>query len=73
VYLTTALSIGLPNDFEAPSPEKTSARSSRSSQADPGKNIHIELTLMSNLKVFFQNRDIDVQNILQNVKSSKRA
>lgn len=42
-YLAEALSIGLPHDFEPPHHLSNRSRN----------NMHIELTMMSNLKMFY--------------------
>jgi|LakMenE01Jun11ns_1017448.scaffolds.fasta_scaffold8445173_1 hypothetical protein len=35
-------------------------------------NVHLELTMLSNLKAFYAERDIDISEIIQIIKNNKR-
>jgi hypothetical protein len=37
-----------------------------------GKDLHLELRIFSNLKAFYRDKDIDIQDVMDLVKSAKR-
>ena len=70
-YISLALSLGLPNDFEFTEEPLVPRRSigMLSEKEKPG--LHLELRLFSNLKSFFSEREIDCSDVLQSIKYQK--
>ena len=71
-YLSLALSLGLPNDFEFTDDYSSAPRRSIGMSSEKEKpGLHLELRLFSNLKSFFSEREIDCSDVLQSIKYQK--
>jgi hypothetical protein len=69
-YISLALSLGLPSDFEFPD-DSAPRRSIGMSSEKEKPGLHLELRLFSNLKSFFTEREIDCSDVLQSIKYQK--
>ena len=76
-YLAEILAVGLPQDFSSVSSGQV--LSARRGGGGDGVNqeqqeaLHLELSMQSNLKSFFKERQIDISDIMAEIKETKAA
>ena len=81
MYMIEVLAIGLPEEFQPASEMEVqclSARSGRSSNATMTQNqdqqtLHLELQMLSNIKSFYKERNIDISDMIDLIKEIKRS